>query len=60
MWKDSSKCNLAWKAKTKDDYLVHCTCIRKVGHEGNHVSYPSGEELEQTPTKKPKSKQLTS
>lgn len=24
--------------------LIHLKCIRRKGHPGNHVSYPSGEE----------------
>lgn len=53
-----SRCKFKWEAYDGDS-RVYCECIRKPDHEGNHVSYPSGEELKQVVAKKPKEKSIS-
>lgn len=44
---ESEWCNFTWDAE-HPEYTILCMCFRKAGHEGNHVSHPSGEEAPQT------------
>lgn len=38
-------CKFRWTSKDSSGrYLFEFECIRRKGHMGNHVSYPSGEE----------------
>lgn len=46
------KCGFKWEDDDDEDGLHHlCQCIRRPGHEGNHVSFPSGLERPQAPQK---------
>ncbi len=50
------RCDVKWQEDAGGYGLIHASCIRKPGHEGNHVSYPSGSEFSNTPQKKIKDK----